>query len=151
MLPFRKRLRISEQVSELMQSTIACIPHTELFDSTASEWLKLWILLTEKYGLARLEATVNRLKFKLDFFPKPAELQREMDALIEEERVAARANSIQFVSCGKCSIDGWVCVNIEGELWTGENEDRFVTECTCRRVWKAARAATNTRHNAPRG
>jgi hypothetical protein len=90
-LPFRRRLRISEQVSALMQAIIACFPHVDLSDSTWSEWLKIWIVLAEKYGFARLEKVVNRLKFKLDFFPKPAELQRELDAVIEEERNAAKA------------------------------------------------------------
>ena len=124
-LPFRKRLRISEQVSELMQSTIDCIPHTELSDSTALEWLKLWILLAEKYGFARLEAAVNRLKFNLDFFPKPPELQREIDALIEEERNAARAKRGKFAPCEKCQRSGYVSgvypsghVNA-GERWAG--------------------------------
>ena len=102
-LPFKKRLKTSEHVAELMQSTIACIPHTELSDSTASEWLKLWILLAEKYGVARLEAAVNRLKFNLDFFPKPAQIQREIDALILEARNAAMANFIKFVSCGNAA------------------------------------------------
>ena len=152
MLPFRKRLRTSEQVSELMQNTIACIPHTELSDRTASEWLKLWILLAEKYGFVRLESAVNRLKFKLDFFPKPAELQREIDALVEEDRVAARASRIGFVSCGKCSADGWICVNGNGELWTGnKNEDRFATECECRRTWKVSHVTADTQSNMRKG
>ncbi len=141
MLPFRTRLPgMSEQVSKLMQGTAACFPHVELSDGTASEWLTIWIEFTHKYGFTRLESAVKQLKFKLDFFPKPAELQREIDALIQEERVAAKADATKFVSCGKCSIDGLIFVNVKGEVWDGKaSGERFAKNCECREAWLAAR------------
>lgn len=137
MLPFRMRPAVSERVSELMQGAAACFPHTDLSDVTASEWLKIWIDFADKYGFARLMSAVNRLKFKLDFFPKPSEVQREIDASIQEERVSAKAGHTKFVSCGKCSIDGYVCVNASGKAWDGNpREDRFAKECECRTAWR---------------
>lgn len=139
-LPFKKRPRSSEQVSELMLGTVGCFPHADLSESTASEWMTIWVSLAEKYGFARLKAAVNRLKFKLDFFPKPAEIQREIDGLIFEERDAAKANATKFVSCGKCSADGFICVNGNGDLWDGSsNEERFARECKCKADWRAER------------
>lgn len=139
MLPLRTRPGVSEQVLELMQSAVACFPYVEVSESTASEWLKIWKDFAEKYSFARLMSAVNRLKFRLDFFPKPSEIQREIDALIQEERVSARAGHTKFVSCGKCSIDGLVFVNIRNEAW-GENprEERFARECDCKKAWRAA-------------
>ena len=138
MPPFKTRPGVSEQVSELMQGTAACFPHFEMSESTASEWLKIWIDFPEKYGFARLNHAVNRLKLNLDFFPKPSEIQREIHALIQEERISAKARRKNFISCGKCSEDGFVCVNASGKAWDGNpHEDRSATKCDCWKAWRA--------------
>lgn len=141
MLPFRKRPSMSEQVLDLMESTVACFPHVELSDSTASEWLKVWMELADKYRFARLKTAVNRLKFKLDYFPKPSEIQREIDALLQEERDAAKGSTTEFVSCGKCSIDGLLLVNDRGEMWDERTDKgRAVKVCDCKEAWRAKRS-----------
>lgn len=129
MLPFRKQLKISEQIAQLMESIIACLPHTDLSERTASEWLKIWVEFAEKYGYERLEKVVNRLKFDVDFFPKPAEIQRAMDALIEEERNAAKAKRGKFAACEKCQHSGYVYgVYPSGHVNAGE---RWAGHCEC--------------------
>jgi hypothetical protein len=138
-LPSKEQQKLADAVSELMQSASACWPHCELTPATASEHMKIWIKLANKYGLSRLQTGLERLKFKLDFFPKPADISKELDLLIQEERSTARANTSRFVSCGKCSRDGLILINQLGARWTGsKDEERFAKECDCLKVWKAS-------------
>lgn len=140
MLPFKRLPGISEQVSDLMLRTVEFYPHCDLSDATADTWLEAWIQLAEKYGMPRLTAAVNRLKFDTDFFPKPSEIWREIDNLMLEENSAKRANATQYASCGRCSSCGLILVNAEGEVWDGKTrEERFARNCECRVAWLAAR------------
>lgn len=139
-LPFRKLPSMSDQVTKLMQSTSDCFPHSELLDSTAREWFLIWMQMATDYGFSSLESAVNRLKTKLLFFPKPAEIRREIDEMLQEERAAAEKNEAKFVSCGKCFSSGHIHVNCKGKpLNITQNEDRFLEECECLKSWKAKR------------
>ena len=125
------------QLGTMLRQMSAAFPNQEYDEETTQIFLLTFEDLAMKYGLKSLEAALRGFLTRQKFFPHPAEVAEELEAMATKAKAAA-VKKLPSLGCNLCHdggwADGWIVV-------TQQDGKRLVKECECLKARRAAKAA----------
>jgi hypothetical protein len=121
------------QLGTLLRQMSAAFPHQEYDGETTAIFLMTFEDLALKYGLSNLEIALRVFLTRQKFFPHPAEVAEELEAMSKKAKAEVK---LPPLGCNLCHDGGWAPGYIL-RLCDGKRE---VKECECLKKRKAAKA-----------
>jgi hypothetical protein len=129
------RSSMMNTLEDLMAQVQSNYPAQSVNPQTGKVWLKLWTEMATMYGIRSFKQAVWALLKKTHFLPLPAEINVELEALVQREEQRLRAKKFVRAEGCQCTADtdGYVLVSYQ----PGKPGGAF--RCDCWKAWKRER------------